>query len=361
MARVDVSQLDLGKMVAVGTRFYAHLTGAHVVALTVLGDRLGLFEKLADDGPMTSTELAESLSLNERYVREWANALVATSYLEVDDTGRYWMTNEIIFQLGDPDSPGFAAGVYQLALGVTGNVSRLTELFRTGGGFGYDEIGEEVTVGVERTWAPIHEHFLPLWLEGIPGLAAKLRSGAQILDIGCGRGRSTISLARTFPESTVLGIDADPASIDAARELASSRGVTANIAFAVRRAEEITVERAYDFAYLFHTVHDIPDPVPALAAVRRALTEDGILLCVESAASGDPMRNRGTPAELFSSISPLFNLPVALAGAADGSGTIVTDEDMRQLADKAEFGSFETIGITDPPPSMLHHFHVMRR
>ncbi len=360
MARVDVAELDLEKMVDIGNRIYAHVTGAHVVALTVIGDRLGLFEALAAHGPATSAELARAVSLNERYVREWASALVVTGYLDLDEAQRYSMSKEVVFFLGDPESPGFTAGAHQLAFGAVQNVPRLLERFRSGGGIGYADSGIDITQGVERTWAPFHEHFLEGWLENVPGLTDKLCDGGTIADVGCGRGRSTVSLARLFPASKVVGIDADAASVEAARSLARTRGLS-NVDFRVLRAEDITERDTYDFVYLFHTLHDIPEPVPALAAIRQALKEDGLLLCVESAASDDPLVNRGTPAELFASISPLFNLPIAMAAAGDGSGTIVTEATMRELSGKAGFGSYEPISITFPPPSMLHRFHALCR
>lgn len=36
-----------------------------------LGDQLGFYSILAEDGPMTANELATRSGTNERYVREW--------------------------------------------------------------------------------------------------------------------------------------------------------------------------------------------------------------------------------------------------------------------------------------------------
>ena len=43
-------------------------------ALIILGDKLGLFKSLAQNGPMSSEQLAESTETTERYVREWLSA-----------------------------------------------------------------------------------------------------------------------------------------------------------------------------------------------------------------------------------------------------------------------------------------------
>src|SRR5213592_4028220 len=50
-----------------------------------LGDRLGLYRALAEDGPMTAGELAARAGINGRYAREWLEQQAATGILEVDD------------------------------------------------------------------------------------------------------------------------------------------------------------------------------------------------------------------------------------------------------------------------------------
>ena len=51
--------------------------GAFTVGLAYLGDKLGLFAALAAHAPSTSADLARRAGLDERYVREWLNAMVA--------------------------------------------------------------------------------------------------------------------------------------------------------------------------------------------------------------------------------------------------------------------------------------------
>lgn len=360
MPRVDISEIDLDRLMALGLRITNHVVGAHIASLWNIGDKLGLFEELADHGPISSTELAAAKGLSERYVREWAKAFVAADYFEVDDEGRFWMPKESIMQLVDEESPAFCGGMFQLAYGLSLNVARLAKHFRDGGGIGYGEIGEDVTVAVERLWRPCHEQFLPGWLELIPGLCDRLRAGGMIADLGCGRGRSTVSLACQFPASTVVGIDSDAASIAAAQVLAGQEGGPGNIEWRVASVDALTDRAAFDFAYMFHALHDMPGAVAALGAVRQILKDDGLLLCVESSASDDPVANRGTFSELYSTVSPLFNLPVAMSSAGDGSGTIVTREAVGKLATEAGFGSHELLAIDFPPPALMHRFHILR-
>ena len=47
----------------------------------MIGDRLGLWQALADGGPATSAELASRTGLVERYAAEWLASMAAAGYL----------------------------------------------------------------------------------------------------------------------------------------------------------------------------------------------------------------------------------------------------------------------------------------
>ena len=49
-----------------------------------LGDQLGFYSILAEDGPMTAKELAVRSGTNERYVREWLEQQTVSGILEVE-------------------------------------------------------------------------------------------------------------------------------------------------------------------------------------------------------------------------------------------------------------------------------------
>ena len=75
-------------------------------SLIVLGDRLGLYKALANEGPMTSSDLAQSTGTTERYVREWLSAQAASAFVEYDATTEtFHMTPEQIMVFANEDSP----------------------------------------------------------------------------------------------------------------------------------------------------------------------------------------------------------------------------------------------------------------
>ena len=59
-------------------------------ALVVMGDRLGYYRSLADNGASTPAELAQRTNTGEHYAREWLNAQAAGAFVTYDpETGRY--------------------------------------------------------------------------------------------------------------------------------------------------------------------------------------------------------------------------------------------------------------------------------
>src|SRR4051794_11306636 len=56
-------------------------------------------------------------------------------------------------------------------------------------------------------------------------LAAHLRPGLDVLDVGCGPGTLTVDLARRVAAGRVVGLDVSAAPLDEARALAGRAGV----------------------------------------------------------------------------------------------------------------------------------------
>src|SRR5216684_8549973 len=65
--------------------FQAFFEGGNLVTIYV-GDRLGLYQALADLGPVTPGELATQAGTHERYTREWLEPQAVAGIIEVEDT-----------------------------------------------------------------------------------------------------------------------------------------------------------------------------------------------------------------------------------------------------------------------------------
>lgn len=334
---------------ALAFRVVGDLGGAFTAALGYIGDRLGLFRALAGAGPLSSAQLADRTRLHERYVREWARAMVAAEYLDYDAAAdRYLMTPEQESVLADEDSPFFAGGGLHLAAPSIGNVPRILEAFRHGGGIPYAELGEEIPLAIERFFRPGYVNFLVKdWLAAVPGLVGRLAAGARVADVGCGCGQSSVVMARAFPRSQIVAIDYDGPSLQRARRLAAAREA-GNVEFVQGPAHELLRAGAFDLVCAFDCIHDMVDPLATLRAIRAALAADGVYLWAEPNASDRPDENRNPVGKLCAAISPLLCLTVSLAHGGAGLGTIIGERGARALARDAGFGAFDRLPIDNP-------------
>ena len=120
-------------------------------SLMLLGDKLGLYKALAQNGPMDPAALAKATGTTERYVREWLSAQAASGYVEYDNvSGRFSMLPEQIMALADEDSPVFLGVVGSLVSATFLDESKISEAFKTGRGVGWNKRGECLFCGTAR-------------------------------------------------------------------------------------------------------------------------------------------------------------------------------------------------------------------
>jgi 2-polyprenyl-3-methyl-5-hydroxy-6-metoxy-1,4-benzoquinol methylase len=283
-------------------------------ALVVMGDRLGLYEALAGAGKLSPGELADRTGTAERYVREWLNAQAAGGYVEYDPhTGCYSLPPEQTVALTDSSSPAYLPGFFQTALGSVIDSPHIVERARSGGGFGWHEHVHDVHEGCERFFRPgYNAHLVPEWLPALDGVVDKLRSGAQVADVGCGHGASTILMASAFPNSTFRGTDYHGGSIETARQRAAEAGVTDRVRFETEPAASYA-GGGYDLVTMFDCLHDMGDPVGAARHVLSTLKPDGTWMIVEPNA-GDRVEDNLNPiGRCYYGFSTLLCTPASLS------------------------------------------------
>jgi 2-polyprenyl-3-methyl-5-hydroxy-6-metoxy-1,4-benzoquinol methylase len=315
-------------------------------ALTVLGDRLGLYRSMAGAGPLTSAELAERTGTAERYVREWLAAQSATGYVVYHGDGRFSLPEEHAVPLTDETSPACVIGAFETALASVHSTDRLTEAFRTGAGVGWGEHHTDLYEGCERFFRPGYQaNLVSTWLPALDGVVPKLQSGAQVADIGCGHGASTVIMAEAFPSSTFTGFDAHERSIETARKRAADAGVGGRTRFEVGTAEDF--DGSYDLVCFFDCLHDMGDPVGAFSHVRAALEPDGTVLLVEPMAGDSLDENLNPVGATYYGFSTLLCTPNSLSqqgGAALGAQA--GEARLRDTAMRAGFTSVRRVAET---------------
>ena len=203
-------------------------------------------------------------------------------------------------------------GAFEIALGSVYATDTIAERFRTGGGYPWGDHDEHVLGGCERFFRPGYlNNLTSAWIPALDGVEAKLRGGAQVADVGCGHGASTLLLAEAYPASTVVGFDAHAGSIDAARKRAADAGLADRVRFEV--ASATTFDGEFDLVCFFDCLHDMGDPEGACAHVRDHLAPGGTLMLIEPFAHDNLADNLTPVGAAYYGFSTLLCTPSSLA------------------------------------------------
>ncbi len=309
MSTAQTPTLDMNKLNAFIGQFVTDLGAAVHAGMVVIGEKLGLYKALAGD-PMTSAQLAAKTNTDERYVREWLASQAAGGYVTYDaQNEKFSLTEEQAFTLADEDSPAYLPGAFELALGVLAAVPRIAESFRSGAGMGWHEHVDGVFHGCERFFRPGYAaNLVSSWIPALSDVKEKLEAGARVADVGCGKGASTLLMAKAFPNSRFFGFDYHDKSIEAARESAERNGIADRVTFEVSKAKDFP-GKDYDLIAVFDSLHDLGDPIGAAAHVRQSLAKDGTWLIVEPFANDRLKDNLNPLGRMYYSFSTLLCTP----------------------------------------------------
>lgn len=326
-------------------------------ALVVLGDRLGLFAAMADGTPMDSAELALRTGTHERYVREWLAAQAAAGYVEYDEpTNTFHLSAEQAAVFADDSSPASMAGAFEVLASLWLDEAKVAEVFRSGRGVPWHDHSRCLFRGTERFFRPgYNANLVSSWLPALDGVVAKLERGASVADVGCGHGSSTIVMAAAFPNSTFVGFDYHPASIESARAAARAAGVQRNTRFEVADAHGFAGR--HDLVTFFDCLHDMGDPVGVSAHVRESLTPGGTWMIVEPFAN-DRMRDNLNPVgRIYYSASTMICTPCSLSqNVGLGLGAQAGELRLRQVVTAGGFGSMRR--ATETPFNLVFEAKV---
>lgn len=301
--------LDMDKLNAFIGKFVTDLGAAVHTGMVVIGERLGLYKALSA-GPVTSAELAAKTQTDERYLREWLSSQAAGGYITYDEkTNKFSLNAEQTFALATEDSPAYLPGAFELALGSLAAVPRIADSFRTGAGMGWHEHADGVFHGCEKFFRPGYAaNLVTSWIPALTDVKAKLEKGARVADVGCGKGASTLLMAKAYPKSQFFGFDYHDKSIEAARSYAKRDGIADRVTFDVSKAKDFP-GKDYDFVAVFDCLHDMGDPVGAASHVKQSLNKDGTWMIVEPFANDHLQDNLNPVGRVYYSFSTLLCTP----------------------------------------------------
>ena len=340
---------------ALGERLFSAVLGMWDVYAVHLGSKLGLYPALAGIEPATSGELAAATGLAERYVREWLEQQAVSGLLACQNPEAAAADRRYVFPAGhaealtEVDDPAYVAPFAQIAVGALAPIDAVAEAFRTGGGVPYEDYGADLRIGQAGMNRNLFLQQLGTeYLPAIANLDTRLRADppAQIADIGCGVGWSSIGMAKAYPKVRVDGFDLDPASVAEAEQNVAAAGLAERVGIRLRDAADPALAGRYDLVTAFECLHDMSDPVGALRTMRRLAGENGTVLVVDErvAERFDPAA--GDVERLMYGFSVFHCLPVGLAERPSaGTGTVMRPETLRRYAREAGFAHVEVLPL----------------
>ncbi len=316
---------------------WGYKQGEMVSLMVHLGTRLGLYEALDGAGVVTSTDLAASTGLHERWLREWLRGQAAADLLVSEDGETFLLEPEAAAVLARTGGPSFAAGVFR-NLRHPEVADGLAEAFRTGLGLTYDDQGEGSEQHTEAMLAPMARSLLvPVVVPLLDGVVQRLEAGAKVVDVGCGTGLALELLANAYPNSVFEGYDVSKRAIAAARDRFAGR---ANVSLHLVGGEDLPATGDVDLVMTLDCLHDMPRPDLAMAAIREAITTDGVWLAKEIRSSPDWQKNRRNPVLAMMFAASVSTCMASAMSTPDGMGLGTLGLDPATLAEMATAAGF---------------------
>ena len=333
------------------------LNGGTVSLMISIGHQTSLFDTMSKLPPSTSVEIAQSANLNERYVREWLGAMVTANIVEYDPTKqKYHLPAEHAAFLTRTAGLNNIAVITQY-IALMGEVEqKIIECFHKGGGVPYSAYPRFQELQAEETARIFDARLLDSILPLVDGLEDRLKSGIDVLDVGCGRGRAINIMARAYPKSSFVGYDISTEGIESARHEAIEWNLT-NVKFEVKDTTTINEHEKYDLITAFDTIHDQAQPTKVLREIYNALRKGGVFLMQDIAASSHLHENMNNPlAPTLYTFSTMHCMTVSLAYNGEGLGTVWGKQKAEQKLSEAGFS--HPIEVKQIEGDMLNYYYI---
>ena len=337
---------------ALAERIFGSLIGTAEVFTIYLGERLGLYAALTD-GPATSAQLATRAGIAERYAREWLEQQATAGFLDVDDVAaaaderRYSMSAEHAKVFVERDELTFMPPLGRLFVAAAQKMPALMEAYRDGGGVNWRDYGPDMSEGQEFGNRPAFLASMAEWIRGgLPDVHRRLADGGRVADVGCGGGWSSIAIAKAYPTVTIDGFDLDEPAVERARHSAELEGVSDRVRFHAIDPAEMDHGDGYDLVCAFECIHDMPQPVPVLRAMRTMAGDGGAVMVMDENVAPEFGAIGDDAERLMYGFSTLVCLPDGMSHPGSvGTGTVMRPSVLDGYARQAGFGRTEILPI----------------
>jgi SAM-dependent methyltransferase len=331
------------------------VNGGFLSLMLSIGHRTGLLDTMATLPASTSSDIAAAAGLHERYVREWLGAMVTGRIVAYDPAaGTYRLPPPHGASLTRAAGPDNLAELAQLVAILGAVESDIVDVFRRGGGLGYEVFHRLHDWMSESSRTTLEATLLSRTLPQVPGLVDALRAGIDVLDVGCGRGEAVVLMAEAFPASRFVGLDLAADAVAFAAAQAERRRLT-NARFVRQDAATLDQPSRYDFITTFDGIHDQAAPRTVLRRIREALRPRGTYLMVDVAMASHLEGNLDNPlAPLLFTISTMHCTCVSLGAGGEGLGACWGEAKARELLAGAGFGSIAMFQVEGDPLNLYY-------
>jgi len=366
------------------------VTGMLGVIVLNLGMETGVWRAMRGGSNLTPKQVAvKAGGLSERYLEELLRAAALHGYIgftpgegvatkewdsgmEVMENDTFSLSKEMEEVLFDEDSPNYYGHSMAFPMHMVGQpYEKLIQSFKDDSGVPYSLYGTKFAEFIEKSHSKIYQTQIKEWLkhEQLKDVRDILTEGGVALDLGCGTGLSSISLAQEFPKTTVHAVDLDEVSIKkakvnigeaVAKGLVRPNQVVPHCCFA---HEADIAKGSVDLVMLFICLHDMHNPSEVLASTLQMLKPEGCILVLEFTnpdsfsklmSSNGPQKGITT---FCMSASVLHCLPVAKVDTpSQAVGTCFSNKTMEKVAAKAGFSR-----VTSFKANEMNSLFIIRR
>jgi ubiquinone/menaquinone biosynthesis C-methylase UbiE len=165
-------------------------------------------------------------------------------------------------------------------------------------------------------------------------------AGSSVLEVGCGVGAQTITLARNSPDAKITSIDVSAASLEQARVRIEAAGIT-NVHF--QQADVFALPMAsdwFDHVFVCFVLEHLSRPLDALAILKQILKPGGTITVIEGDHGSAYFRPESDAAQAA------IDCQIELQRAAGGNALIG-----RQLYPLLRQAGFESVRVS---PRMVY-------
>jgi 2-polyprenyl-3-methyl-5-hydroxy-6-metoxy-1,4-benzoquinol methylase len=356
---LDKQDYNNSKAEEFASKMFQFLNSGMLSLMISIGYKTGLFDILSELQPSTSQEISQAAKLNERYIREWLGAMVTGNIMKYDPlTEKYFLPKEHSSFLTRKSGIDNLAVLSQY-VSLMGNVEdKIVECFRNGGGLPYSEYPKFQQLQAEETARIFDSKLTNQILRLIPEINNRLNDGIKVLDIGCGGGRAINLMGKAFPRSKFTGCDISHEGISSAKEEAKNMGLT-NVQFEIKDALLVEELGKFELITAFDTIHDQAQPTKVLKAIYESLSDDGIFLMQDIAASSKVEKNIDSLlAPTLYTISTMHCMSVSLAFNGEGLGTMWGKE---LAVKKLTEAGFKDINVKNVEGDIMNYYYLARK